>query len=83
MATPTFGYAVSLGSCVAGIPVKLHYSFFLLLLLEFVSSVLNYKVGYDKYPMYILLIVVLYGPVLLLTILVRVVVVEVRDRFDD
>ncbi|KAL3802012.1 hypothetical protein ACHAW5_009417 [Stephanodiscus triporus] len=71
MATPTFGYSVSLGSCVAGIPVKLHYSFFLLLLLEFVSSVLNYKVGYDRYPMYILLVVVLYGPILLLTILVH------------
>ena len=64
------GHAVSLGSCVAGIPVRLHYSFFLLLLLEFASSLLNYKYESNRYPMYILLILVMYGPVLLFTILV-------------
>ncbi|KAL3784960.1 hypothetical protein ACHAW5_010412 [Stephanodiscus triporus] len=63
--------AVPLGSCVAGIPIKLHWSFFLLLLLELISSFLNFNVEGNKYPMLILLIVVLYGPVLLLTILVR------------
>jgi Zn-dependent protease len=56
---------------VAGIPVRLHYSFFLLLLLEFASSLLNYKYESNSYPMYILLIVIMYGPVLLVTILVH------------
>jgi hypothetical protein len=55
---------------VAGIPVRLHYSFFLLLLLEFASSLLNYKYESNSYPLYILLIVTMYGPVLLVTILV-------------
>jgi hypothetical protein len=67
----SYGYAISLGSCVAGIPVKLHYSFFLLLLLEFASSLMNYRIGDDRHPMYILLVVVQFGPILLLTILVR------------
>lgn len=64
MASPS---AVSLGSCISGIPVTLHYSFFVLLLLEAVNAILrNYG-----YPMYILFVVVLYGPVLLLTIVVH------------
>lgn len=63
--------ALALGSCVAGIPVKLHYTFFLLLLLEVVSSLLNFSIDEGKYPMYIVLIVILYGPILLITILVH------------
>ena len=59
--------AISLGSCIAGIPIRLHYSFFLLLLLEFVSALLNR----GEYPLLILFVVVLYGPILLVTILVR------------
>mmetsp|Transcript_5925 Transcript_5925/g.13033 ORF Transcript_5925/g.13033 Transcript_5925/m.13033 type:complete len:299 (+) Transcript_5925:32-928(+) len=64
MATPS---AVSLGSCVSGIPVTLHYSFFLLLLLEFVNAV---RLS-GTYPMYMLFVAALYGPVLLLTIVVH------------
>ena len=63
--------AISLGSCVAGIPIKLHYTFFLLLLVELVSSLLNFSIDEEKYPMYIVLIVILYGPILLLTILIH------------
>lgn len=63
--------ALSLGSCVAGIPVKLHYTFFLLFLLEIVSSLLNISIDEETYPMYIVLIVILYGPVLLITILIH------------
>jgi hypothetical protein len=76
----SYGYAISLGSCVAGIPVKLHYSFFLLLLLEFASSLMNFRIGDDKHPMYILLVVVLYGPILLLTILVSSLTHRRRTR---
>ncbi|KAL9178568.1 hypothetical protein ACHAXT_001906 [Thalassiosira profunda] len=63
MAPPS---AVSLGSCVAGIPVTLHYSFFLLLVIEFANAI-----RYREYPMYMLFVVVLYGPVLLLTIVIH------------
>ena len=59
--------AVSLGSCIAGVPITLHYSFFILLMLEFANAILRY----NNYPMYLLFVVVLYGPVLLITILVH------------
>ncbi|KAL7539245.1 hypothetical protein ACHAWF_006345 [Thalassiosira exigua] len=59
--------AVSLGSCVAGVPVTLHYSFFVLLLLYVINAILQN----GGYPLYILFVVVLYGPVLLLTIVVH------------
>eukprot|EP01082_Thalassiosira_pseudonana_P006101 g5470.t1 g5470 contig2:598802-599201(+) len=57
--------AISLGSCIGGIPVTVHYSFFLLLLIEFANAV-----RYTAYPMFMLFVVVLYGPVLLLTVVV-------------
>jgi hypothetical protein len=59
--------AISLGSCIYGIPIRLHYSFFLLLLLQFVSALLSH----GQYPILMLFVVVLYGPILLVTILVR------------
>ena len=59
--------AINLGSCIAGVPVTLHYSFFLLLLIEFV-----YAIRYaQSYPIFMLFVVILYGPVLLMTILVH------------
>jgi Zn-dependent protease len=51
---------------MAGIPVTLHYSFFLLLFIEVFISL-----RYMKWPLFILFVVVLYGPVLLLTIVVH------------
>mmetsp|Transcript_16135 Transcript_16135/g.29068 ORF Transcript_16135/g.29068 Transcript_16135/m.29068 type:complete len:302 (-) Transcript_16135:79-984(-) len=62
--------ALNLGSCIAGIPVKVHYSYFLLLLIEVVYS-LRYTQTSPPYPMLIVFVFVLYGPVLLLTIVVH------------
>ena len=59
---------ISLGSCISGIPITLHYTFFLLLGLEFVNAVIRYS---SSYPMYILFVTLLYGPILLFTILVH------------
>lgn len=58
---------VPLGSCIAGIPVTLHYTFFLLLAVEFANAILNSS----DYPMYILFVLIMYGPVLLFTIVVH------------
>lgn len=58
---------VPLGSCIAGIPVTLHYTFFLLLAVEFANAILNSS----EYPMYILFVLIMYGPVLLFTIVVH------------
>lgn len=58
---------ISLGSCLCGVPIKLHLSFFILLLIEFVSSL---RLAGD-FPLYMLFVVVLYGPVLLLTVLIH------------
>lgn len=57
--------SISLGSCIGGVPIKLHLSFFLLLLIEFISSI---RLA-GEFPLYMLFVVVLYGPVLLLTVL--------------
>ena len=59
--------AISLGSCIGGVPIKLHLSFFFLLLLEFFSSI---RLSGD-FPLYMLFVVVLYGPVLMLTVLIH------------
>ena len=59
------GDTISLGS-VRGIPIQLHYSFFLLLVLEVFISL-----RYRMYPVYILFVVTLYGPILLLTVIVH------------
>jgi len=67
MALPS---AIPLGSCISGIPITLHYSFFLLLLVEFVYA-LRYTTTTPSYPIFTLFVVILYGPVLLFTILVH------------
>jgi len=61
-----YGCAVSLGSCCCGIPIRLHYTFFLLLGLEFFAA-------WRKWNNinYLLFVIVLYGPVLLVTIIVH------------
>ena len=58
---------ISLGSCICGVPIKLHLSFFILLLIEFITS-FRYV---NQFPIYMLFVVVMYGPVLLLTVLVH------------
>ena len=65
--TRQYPSAVPLGSCISGIPITLHFSFFLLLLLEFANAILRN----NGYPLFILFVVVLYGPVLLITILIH------------
>uniref|UniRef100_A0A7S1ZEE5 Peptidase M50 domain-containing protein n=1 Tax=Trieres chinensis TaxID=1514140 RepID=A0A7S1ZEE5_TRICV len=57
--------ALKLGSFCFGIPVTLHYTFFLLLLIELLASI-RYM-----YPAFTLYIFLLYGPVLLVTILIH------------
>lgn len=57
--------ALNLGSCIAGIPIRLHYTFFLLLAIELISSL-----RYGE-PLFILLLFLLYGPILLITIIVH------------
>ncbi|KAL7518241.1 hypothetical protein ACHAWX_003088 [Stephanocyclus meneghinianus] len=57
--------SIPLGS-IREIPITLHYSFFLLLVLELFVSI-----RYTAYPLFILFIVTLYGPVLLLTIVIH------------
>jgi hypothetical protein len=63
----SFPISISLGSCIGGVPIKLHLSFFLLLLIEFITSI---RLARD-FPLYMLFVVVLYGPVLLLTVLIH------------
>jgi Zn-dependent protease len=63
----SFPTSISLGSCIGGVPIKLHLSFFLLLLIEFITSI---RLARD-FPLYMLFVVVLYGPVLLLTVLIH------------
>lgn len=59
---------VNLGSCIAGVPVKLHCSFFILVVFYFFDAFFSYR---TDYPMYMIFVMVLYGPVLLLTVLVH------------
>jgi Zn-dependent protease len=59
------GDTISLGS-IQSIPLTLHYSFFLLLILELFISL-----RYTAYPMYILFVFLLYGPILLLTVIIH------------
>jgi Zn-dependent protease len=63
----SFPTSISLGSCIGGVPIKLHLSFFLLVLIEFVTSI---RLA-GEFPLYMLFVVVLYGPVLLLTVLIH------------
>lgn len=48
--------------------MTLHYSFFILLIFYFFDAFLSYR---NEYPMYMVFVLVLYGPVLLATILVH------------
>ena len=61
------GDTLSLGS-IFSIPIRLHLSFFLLLGLQMVLSLLG---AGNVYPMYLLFTVVVYGPILFLTIFVH------------
>ena len=60
--------AVNLGSCIAGIPITLHYTFFVLCGLYFVDAFLSHR---SDYPVFMLFVVILYGPVLFVTILIH------------
>lgn len=64
---PFMGHSqsLSLGSCLCGIPTRLHFSFIFLLFLEVVISILF---SFD--PLYVLFVFLLYGPILLITIVV-------------
>ena len=55
-----------LGSCCCGIPIRLHVTFFLLLGLELFAAWRQWN-----HINYLILTVVLYGPVLLVTIIVH------------
>ena len=63
----SFPSSINLGSCIGGVPIKLHLTFFLLLLLELIGS-FRYA---GQFPLYILFVFVLYGPVLLITVLMH------------
>ena len=58
--------ALPLGSCCCKIPITVHYTFFLLLGLQVLNGI---RQEYSKWQ--ILLLAVLYGPVLLITIIVH------------
>lgn len=55
--------ALPLGSCCCGVPITLHYTFFLLLGLQVLAAIRQY----DSF-WYTLLIAVIWGPILLITI---------------
>jgi hypothetical protein len=55
--------AISLGK-ISGIPIRLHYTFFLLLALTIVSGL------YYNSVKYFIFVAILYGPILLITIIV-------------
>jgi hypothetical protein len=55
--------AISLGK-ISGIPIRLHYTFFLLLVLSIVSGLMYNSVKY------FIFVAILYGPILLITIIV-------------
>lgn len=57
---------VSLGT-VKGIPVQLHASFFLLLFVQVISSIKVFTIA----PLYLLFVIILYGPILLLTVVIH------------
>ena len=55
-----------LGSCCMGIPITVHYTFFLLLAAQVFFAVTQY----DSF-WYTLLMAILYGPILLVTIIIH------------
>mmetsp|Transcript_14465 Transcript_14465/g.20395 ORF Transcript_14465/g.20395 Transcript_14465/m.20395 type:complete len:313 (+) Transcript_14465:249-1187(+) len=63
----SYGWSLYLGSCIGGIPIRLHYSYFLILILELFSG-LQASGSTSKY---MALLFCIYGPILFLTILVH------------
>lgn len=61
------GWSCGLGTCVGGIPTSIHWSFFLVWLLQIIISIIQYSSSWK----YIVNIVVLWGPVLILTVLLH------------
>mmetsp|Transcript_11393 Transcript_11393/g.25527 ORF Transcript_11393/g.25527 Transcript_11393/m.25527 type:complete len:302 (-) Transcript_11393:159-1064(-) len=57
--------SLKIGSCCCGIPIALHYSYFLLLVIELAASARYLDAAFS------LFILTLYGPVLLLTIVIH------------
>mmetsp|Transcript_17656 Transcript_17656/g.17088 ORF Transcript_17656/g.17088 Transcript_17656/m.17088 type:complete len:296 (-) Transcript_17656:252-1139(-) len=57
--------ALNLGSCIYGIPVTLHFSFFLLLFVEMILSISLKDAYWTSFIFF------LYGPILLITIIVH------------
>lgn len=58
------GCALPVGSCCTGVPIELHFTFFLLLILNLLDAVLNE--GQFSFTIFVL---VFYGPVLLVTVI--------------
>ena len=58
--------ALPLGSCIAGIPIYLHWTFFALLGIMLVSSLFSHATDVAYWVM----ILLLYGPILLVTIII-------------
>lgn len=59
--------SLPLGSCIGGIPIYLHWSFFALLLMMVLSTLITNASD----PQYWALILLLYGPILLVTIILH------------
>ena len=60
------GCSIPIGRWCLGIPIQLHWTFFLLLVLELINAIFNVNVfGYT------VLVIVLYGPVLLFTVVMH------------
>ena len=58
--------AIPLGSCIGGIPIYLHWSFFGLLAIMILSTLISNSTD----AKYWALIILMYGPILLLTIII-------------
>jgi len=56
---------IKLGSCLFGIPITLHYSFFVLLGVETAFSIFRNKIAWTFF------VILLYGPILLITIIIH------------
>jgi hypothetical protein len=55
-----------MGSCIGGIPIYVHYSFFALMVIMLLSAM----IGHSSDPAYWGVIAIVYGPILLVTIVV-------------
>lgn len=59
--------SIPLGSCIGGIPIYLHSSFFVLLVIMLLSSLLSHATDVS----YWIMILLLFGPILLVTIIIH------------